>query len=58
MSKTSDNKVSELQKEVDKLKTITGDQQLRIQELRKITAICRKDCVLRNENQEKIVLQN
>ena len=35
MSKTSDTKVSELQKEIDGLKMISGAQQLRIQELEK-----------------------
>ena len=35
MSNTGDNKVSELQKEIDGLKTISGDLHLRIQELEK-----------------------
>ena len=35
VSKTSDTKVSELQKEIDGLKMISGAQQLRIQELEK-----------------------
>ena len=34
-SKTSDTKVSELQKEIDGLKMFSGAQQLRIQELEK-----------------------
>ena len=54
MSKTSDTKVSELQKEIDGLKMISSAQQLRIQELeKKITGTCRNDCVLRKKYSKK-----
>ena len=50
VSKTSDIKVSELQKEIDGLKMISGAQQLRIQELEKINGTCRNDCVPRKDS--------
>ena len=54
VSKTSDTKVSELQKKTDGPKMISGAQQLRIQELEKNNGTYRNDCVHRQDIQEKI----